>query len=35
MKLYEPPKGYILSENQKEEWSYLLEICKDKQAING
>ena len=32
--LYEPPKGYVLSEEQKEEWEYLKEICKDKVEIN-
>jgi hypothetical protein len=29
-KYYEPPKGYIMSEHQKEEWEYLKEICKEK-----
>lgn len=29
-KYYEPPKGYVMSEHQREEWEYLKEICKEK-----
>lgn len=32
--LYEPPKGYLLSEGQKEEWEYLKEICKNRVEEN-
>lgn len=28
-KLYQPPKGHELTQDQKEEWEELLEICKN------
>ena len=35
VKYYEPPKGMIMTEKQKEEWDYLQQICKDKVDVNA
>lgn len=29
MKFFQPPKGYVLSEEQKEEWEEVQKICED------
>ena len=33
-KLYEPPKGYVLSEEQQEEWEETIKICEEMPDPN-